>query len=93
MGGQTVRIPVTDPLCAKVRFDAHTMCVDLADGRQLGIPLSYFPRLLHATPAQRRKYTISGGGVGLHWDQLDEEISVPGLVLGTGAITKRERNR
>jgi hypothetical protein len=60
------------------------MWVDLEDGRQLGVPLAYFPRLLNASPAQREKLTISGGGTGLHWDDLDEDISVPSLLLGIG---------
>ena len=73
-----------DPLCTRLRFDADTMWVDLTDGRTLGIPLSYFPRLLNATPAKRRKYTVSGGGAALHWNDLDEDISVRGLLLGKG---------
>ena len=80
----------TEPLCTHVSFDSDNMWIDLADGRQLGIPLSYFPRLLRATPAQRRKYTISGGGAGLHWDHLDEDISVRGLVLGKGDLTQQK---
>lgn len=69
---------------ARIHFDENTMWVDLTDGRQLGVPLAYFPRLLRATPEQRNHYTISGGGTGLHWDELDEDISVPALLLGIG---------
>lgn len=65
------------------------MWVELADGRTLGVPLAYFPRLLQATPSQREKYTISGGGTGLHWDDLDEDISVTNLLLGIGDRTRR----
>lgn len=72
------------PLAMRLHFDQDTMWVDLADGRQLGVPLTYFPRLLKATPAQRDDYTISGGGTGLHWDDLDEDISVAGLLMGIG---------
>jgi hypothetical protein len=75
---------VSDAQAKAVRFDADTMWVDLEDGRQLGVPLAYFPRLLNASPAQREKLTISGGGTGLHWDDLDEDISVPSLLLGIG---------
>jgi len=64
------------------------MWVELADGRQLGVPLAYFPRLLQATPSQRRNYTASGGGAGLHWDDLDEDISVPALLMGVGDRTR-----
>ncbi len=62
---------VSEPLARTLRFDTDTMWVDLADGRQLGVPLAYFPRLLHASPDALMKYTISGGGKGLHWDDPD----------------------
>jgi hypothetical protein len=65
------------------------MWLDLSDGRQLGIPLAYFPRLLNATPAQREYYVISGGGTGLHWNDLDEDISVEGLLQGIPDRTRR----
>jgi len=71
-----------EALAADVSFDADNMWVELTDGRQLGVPLAYFPRLANASSAQRRKYVISGGGVGLHWDDLDEDISVPALLAG-----------
>jgi hypothetical protein len=76
-------------LAKTLRFDADTMWVHLADGRQLGVPLAYFPRLLRATPEAREKYVISGGGTGLHWDDLDEDISVPALLMGVGDRTRR----
>ena len=79
---------VSEPLAKVVRFDADTMWVDLADGRQLGVPLAYFPRLIHATPSQRDNYVISGGGSGLHWDDIDEDISVPALLMGIGDRTR-----
>lgn len=80
---------VTDAQAKAVRFDLDTMWVDLEDGRQLGVPLAYFPRLLNATPAQRENITISGGGKGLHWDDLDEDISVPSLLAGIGDRTRK----
>ncbi len=73
---------VSKPLAIKLHFDEDTMWLELADGRQLGVPLVFFPRLLNATPEQRGKYTISGGGTGLHWDDLDEDILVENLLLG-----------
>jgi hypothetical protein len=72
-----------------VRFDDSSMWVELADGRVLGIPLAWFPRLLNATPERRQRYEISGGGQGLHWDDLDEDISVAGLLAGRGDRTAR----
>lgn len=80
---------VSDAMAKAVRFDEDTMWVDLEDGRQLGVPLAYFPRLLNATPSQRETFTISGGGTGLHWDDLDEDISVPNLLAGVGDRTRK----
>jgi hypothetical protein len=70
-----------------VRFDDHTMWVDLTDGRTLGVPLAWFPRLLHATPSERERVELSR--VGLHWEDLDEDISVAGLLAGRGDMTGR----
>ncbi|RKY09953.1 MAG: DUF2442 domain-containing protein [Planctomycetota bacterium] len=75
---------ISDPVAKNVRFDADSMWVDFADGRTLGVPLAYFPRLLNATEKQRAKYIISGGGTGLHWEELDEDICVKSLLLGVG---------
>lgn len=80
---------VTEPLARHVRFDTDVMWVELSDGRQLGVPLAYFPRLMRATPAERKTYTTSGGGTGIHWDALDEDISVSGLLLGIGDRTRK----
>jgi Protein of unknown function (DUF2442) len=63
-----------------VRFDEHTMWVELSDGRTLGVPLASFPRLLSATPAEREQVELSR--VGLRWDALDEDISIAGLLAG-----------
>lgn len=75
-------------LAKAVSFDANTMWVDFVDGRKLGVPLAYFPRLLNAMPTQREHYEISGGGSGLHWDEIDEDISVENLLLGIGDRTR-----
>ena len=69
-----------------VRFDQDSMWVELSDGRTLGIPLAWFPRLLHATPEQREQVSISSRG--LHWEGLDEDISVAGLLAGQGDQTR-----
>lgn len=74
-------------LAKAVNFDKDMMWVDLVDGRKLGVPLAYFPRLLKATSEQLPHYEISGGGTGLHWDELDEDISVEYLLLGVGDRT------
>ena len=72
-----------------VRFDDNSMWVDLADGRILAVPLAWFPRLLHAVPEQRLKFEISPNG--LHRDELDEDISIAGLLSGTGDLTRPEQ--
>ena len=61
------------------------------DGRQVSVPLAYFPRLLKASPAKRKKFELSGGGTGIHWDELDEDISVPALLLGQGDLTNLKK--
>ncbi|MBM3330679.1 DUF2442 domain-containing protein [candidate division WOR-3 bacterium] len=84
-------ILAAEPQAIGVSFDADTMWVDLADGRRLGVPLAYFPRLLRATPAQRQRCVIGGSGIGLHWDDLDEDILVSGLLHGVGDRTRSEQ--
>ena len=69
-----------------VRFDEAQMWVDLEDGRTLGIPLVWFPRLLRGTQEQRADFFISPSGI--HWDDLDEDISIAGLLAGRGDMTK-----
>ena len=69
----------------EVKFDDDTMWVSLNDGRTLGVPLAWFPRLLLAKPADREKFELSPGGI--HWDDLDEDISIAGLLKGRGDRT------
>ena len=69
-----------------VRFDDNSMWVDLADGRVIAVPLAWFPRLMHATPEQRASCELSPRG--LHWDELNEDISVAGLLVGAGDATQ-----
>ena len=69
-------------LAQKVWFDEYNMWVLLTDGRQLSVPLAYFPRLKNASGADRENFVISGGGYGLHWDDLDEDILVESLLYG-----------
>jgi hypothetical protein len=82
---------VADPVATDVRYDDENHSVTLADGRQLGVPLAYFSRLLHASPAERAGYELSGGGRGIHWEGLDEDIRVAGLLAGRGDRTRRAR--
>ncbi len=66
----------------RVRFDADSFWVDLSDGRVIGVPLAWFPRLLNGTEEQREQVRLSSRG--LHWDVLDEDISIAGLLAGLG---------
>lgn len=68
-----------------VRIDEDTLAVDLADGRTVSTPLVWYPRLLHATPGQRSNYVISAAGFGIHWPDVDEDVSVQGMLAGAAA--------
>jgi hypothetical protein len=74
---------------AAVRFDEHTMWVDLTDGRTIGVPLAWFPRLLNATQQERQQVELSR--LGLHWEHLNEDVSIAGLLAGRGDILEVSR--
>ncbi|MDR3428101.1 DUF2442 domain-containing protein [Silvimonas sp.] len=76
----------TSPRAIAVRFDDAQMWVELEDGRTLGVPLVWFPRLLHGAPEQRADFFLSPSGI--HWDGLNEDISIAGLLAGRGDLTK-----
>ena len=69
-----------------VRFDEDSFWVELSDGRTLGVPLAWFPRLLRGSPEQREAVSLSSRG--LHWDELDEDISIEGLLAGRADQTR-----
>ena len=77
-------MPVVGPLrnADDVRFDATMMHIRLLDGREISVPLEWFPRLRDATAKQRKKWRLIGQGIGIHWDDFDEDISVPALLEG-----------
>jgi hypothetical protein len=70
------------PTAETVTVTEDTLTVELSDGRSLSVPLAWFPRLLHATPAERKNWRLIGRGHGIHWSKLDEDISVEGLLAG-----------
>ncbi len=72
----------TTALAKSVSFDEEMMHVSLTDGRLVSVPIIWFPLLRGATPEQRTKYEIGGGGASLHWPELDEDLSVAGLMAG-----------
>lgn len=73
-----------------VRVDEHTMWVDLTDDHTVGEPLAWFPRLLNATERERERVELSR--LGLHWQHLDEDISVAGLLAGRGDLTRKAKH-
>jgi hypothetical protein len=81
----------TEPMAVEVSFTADTFRVTLDDGRELSIPLAWFPRLLHGTPDQREQWELIGHGEGLHWEALDEDISIAGLLAGRSDQTRRRK--
>lgn len=72
----------TTALAKSLDFDEDTLHVLLTDGRRISVPLAWFPLLLKASPEQRTKYEIGGGGTCLHWPELDEDLSVGSLMAG-----------
>lgn len=74
-----------DERVREVRFDADRIVVDLMDGRTIAVPLAYYPRLFQATPQQRAHWEIAGAGYGIHWPDIDEDLSVEGLLRGIPA--------
>lgn len=72
----------TTALAQSVTFDDDMMHVQLTDGRVISVPLIWFPLLHEATPEQRTRYEIGGGGVSLHWPEIDEDLSVANLLAG-----------
>jgi hypothetical protein len=76
---------VTDERVLDVRCDEHSLIVDLMDGRTISAPLAWYPRLLHATRDQRAHWEKAGGGYGIHWPDIDEDLSTEGLLRGVPA--------
>lgn len=68
------------PLAVDVRFSSDTMYIRLSDGREIGIPLEWYPCLRDATEEERKNWRLIGKGVGIHWESLDEDLSVEGLL-------------
>ena len=68
-----------------VRFTDDLLVVDLIDGRTISVPLAWYPRLLDAKPEQRQNWQVIGGGFGIHWPDLDEDLSTEGLLRGAPA--------
>ena len=80
MNTSTVEIEI--PVVNHVKITEDTLSVELSDGRTIAAPLAWFPRLLHSTLKERRNWRLIGKGHGIHWKDVDEDISVEGLLAG-----------
>lgn len=78
----TSSVEIQVPNVQGITITPDTLSVDLTDGRTISVPLAWFPRLLHSTPEERNKWRLIGGGQGIHWEGIDEDISVEGLLAG-----------
>ena len=80
-----ISVNIADERVADVRCDDHSLIVDLMDGRTISVPIAWYPRLARALPEQRAHWEIAGGGYGIHWPDLDEDLSTEGLLRGAPA--------
>ncbi|MEQ1845270.1 MAG: DUF2442 domain-containing protein [Nitrospira sp.] len=78
----TLAIEIAPSTAESVTLTNDTLTVELSDGRSLSVPLDWFPRLVHATQAERKRWRLIGRGRGIHWDLLDEDIGIDGLLAG-----------
>ena len=78
----TLAIQIDAPIAKSVSVSDDTLSVDLTDGRSISVPIEWFPRLVHATEEERTRWRLIGNGQGIHWEDIDEDISVEGLLAG-----------
>lgn len=78
----TLAVEIAIPAAESVTVTNDTLTVELSDGRSLSVPLAWFPRLVHATATERKAWRLIGRGRGIHWEKLDEDISIEGLLAG-----------
>ena len=76
------RLEIEVPDVVEVEVTEEALAVELSDGRAISVPLAWYPRLLHATPQEWSNWRLIGKGQGVHWDDLDEDVSVEGLLAG-----------
>ncbi len=86
-------IEIEVPDAENVSVTEDSLSVDLSDGRTISVPLAWFPRLLHATPEERKNWRLIGKGQGIHWEDIDEDISVEGLLAGRPSGESQESFR
>jgi len=78
----TSSVPTTTAAAQSVRVTDRALVVELRDGRVVSVPLTWYPRLAEGSPRERRRWELLGPGIGIHWPELDEDISVEGLLAG-----------
>jgi len=78
----TSTVDIEIPAIVAISVSEDTLSVDLADGRTVAVPLAWFPRLVRGSPSERNDWRLIGGGTGIHWQALDEDVSVEGLLAG-----------
>ena len=83
---------LADERVKDVRVDMDTLSVDLMDGRTIIVPLAWYPRLYNATAQQQKHWQVCGGGYGIEWEDIDEHLSVEGLLRGAPAPQYRAEN-
>ena len=86
-------VEIEVPNAESVSVTEDSLNVDLSDGRTISVPLAWFPRLLHATPEERKNWRLIGKGQGIHWEDIDEDISVEGLLAGRPSGESQESFR
>jgi hypothetical protein len=79
---RTSPIELEIPNAENITVTEDTLSVDLSDGRTISVPLIWYPRLAHASSVERNNWRLIGKGIGIHWEDVDEDISVEGLLLG-----------
>lgn len=78
----TLAFQIDAPSANSVSVSEDTLSVDLSDGRTISVPIGWFPRLVHASPEERTRWRFISNGQGIHWEDIDEDISVAGLLAG-----------
>ena len=78
----TLAVEIRIPEALNVSLTDDTLSVDLSDGRSISVPIAWFPRLLHASEQERKNWRLIGKGQGIHWEDIDEDISIEGLLAG-----------
>ena len=79
---RSLPIEIEVPEAQFVTVTDDTLSVELSDGRTISVPILWYPRLAHATPAERNNWSLIGRGIGIHWEDIDEDISVEGMLAG-----------